>query len=76
MSDYVKAALKNGPMWTAIIVFAVAVLKYARPDIPEGLIYLGAAMLVAILIAFGVRGIQPIGAVAREIKQRKLLPPK
>lgn len=72
MSDYVKAALKNGPMWTAIIVFVVAVLKYARPDIPEGLIYLGAGVLVAVLIAFGVKGIEPIGVTARGIKARRL----
>lgn len=74
MSDYLKAGLKNGPMWTAVILFAVAVLKYARPDIPEGLIYLGAGVLVAILIAFGVKGIQPIGTVARQISNRSLTP--
>lgn len=69
--DTLKAAGKNGALWTAIIAGVVGTVLYLRPDFPRELLGLYVAIVVALLTALGVRGVTGVPVATRNLQARR-----
>jgi hypothetical protein len=66
--DTLKAAAKNGALWTAIIAGVVGTVLYLKPEFPRELLGLYVAIVVALLTALGVKGVTAVNVATRAIQ--------
>lgn len=72
MSDALKAILTSGPLWTALIAAVVGTVLLRDPTIPQPTIDLYVAVVVALLGALGVKGVEGIRTRAASIAASRI----